>query len=395
MGKPTIVTLLGSTGSIGRQTLQVIQQHPDRFQVHALTARRSSELLYQQCLLFKPRYAALVEESAAGELKLQLQKAGSSTEVIRADAASLCELAGDTQADVVVSALVGAQGMAPTMAAARAGRCILLANKESLVVAGQLLMDAVRDSGATLLPVDSEHNAIFQALPDTFLPGQPLPETVKSIILTASGGPFRKLPLAELATVSVEQALAHPNWSMGQKVSIDSATMMNKALEVIEAHWLFAVPPAAIEVVVHPQSIVHSMVRYLDGSVLAQLGVPDMRTPIAHCLAWPARIETQVPALDFLMANKLEFEPVCAKRFPSLQLAYDCLRQGGAAACVLNAANEVAVQAFLDKKIAYSEIYPLVYEVLSHVSMVTIKNLDDLFYQDKQARLFASHHLNS
>lgn len=383
----TFLTVLGSTGSIGTSTLDVVARHPQKYQILALTAYRQDEVLFEQCQRFKPRYAVLVDESAAARLKQRIAAAGLKVEVLCGEGA-LEQVASLPEVDAVMAAIVGAAGLRPSLAAARAGKKILLANKEALVMAGRIFMDAVRQNGATLLPIDSEHNAIFQALPRDYM-GSMSASGVQKILLTASGGPFRDTPLSELKQVTPEQACAHPNWVMGRKISVDSASMMNKGLEVIEAHWLFNASADDIQVVVHPQSVIHSMVQYVDGSVLAQMGNPDMRTPIAHALAYPLRIDAGVAPLDLFKVAKLDFVAPDFARFPCLALAFQALRTGGTAPAVLNAANEVAVDAFLNKKISFLDIPCLIGDVLAkHVSMV-VSTLDDVLLADAQARIAA------
>jgi 1-deoxy-D-xylulose-5-phosphate reductoisomerase len=344
------ITILGSTGSIGESTLDVVARHPDRFEVFALTARRSHERLLQQCLAHRPAYAVLSDPVAAALLRDALAVRGSRTEVLDG-AQAAARVAAASETDLVMAAIVGAAGLEPTLAAARAGKTLLLANKEAIVMAGPVFLAAVREGGARVLPIDSEHNAVFQCLPADG--GR---EGVRRIVLTASGGPFRLLDLALMAEVTPEQAVAHPKWSMGRKISVDSATMMNKGLELIEAHFLFDMPPDRLDVVIHPQSLVHSMVEYVDGSILAQLGNPDMRTPIAHALAWPQRIDSGVSLLDLAAHGRLDFERPDPVRFPCLRLAREALAVGAAAPCVLNAANEVAVDAFLERRIRFTDI---------------------------------------
>ncbi|MCL6262781.1 1-deoxy-D-xylulose-5-phosphate reductoisomerase [Craterilacuibacter sp. RT1T] len=382
------VTLLGSTGSIGKSTLDVLALHPERFHLVALTAYSQLDLLFEQCCRFKPEFAVVANEAAARVLRPRLSAAGVHTEVLQGEGA-LETVASLPQTDAVMAAIVGAAGLRPAMAAARAGKRVMLANKESLVVAGALFMQAVRASGATLLPVDSEHNAIFQSLPSGFS-GDMAASGVEKLVLTASGGPFRRMAAADLEHVSVEQACAHPNWSMGRKISVDSATLMNKGLELIEAHWLFNMPAADIEVVVHPQSVIHSMVRYRDGSVIAQLGAPDMRTPIAYALSWPERIEAGVERLDFLKLGSLTFEAPDMVRFPCLALAYQALAAGGDACCVLNAANEVAVAGFLDGKIGFTDIARQVEAALAALDLSASTSIDDLMARDAEARRFVA-----
>ncbi len=382
------VTILGSTGSIGVSTLDVLRRHPDRFRVVALTAHRDVEGLLQQCLSHEPDYAVMADTTAAQQLRDRLRAAGRPVEVL-AGAVGLERVAALADAAYVMAAIVGAAGLLPTLAAARAGKRVLLANKEALVMAGPLFMAAVRDHGAELLPIDSEHNAVFQCLPPGFAAGGLEPVGVRRILLTGSGGPFRTTPLEQLPDVTPDQACAHPNWRMGRKISVDSATMMNKGLEVIEARWLFAAPPERIEVVVHPQSVIHSMVEYQDGSVLAQLGNPDMRTPIAHALAWPRRLASGAAFLDFARLGPLEFQAPDFARFPCLRLAFAALDAGGTAPAILNAANEVAVQAFLDRRIRYTDIAAVVERTLERVSPRGVDTLATILADDARARAVA------
>ena len=381
------VTILGSTGSIGVSTLDVIARHPDRFRVFALSAASRVEELAKQCEQFRPRFAVIPDERSAEMLRARLKAAGCDTEVL-AGANALCDIAAHADVEVVMAAIVGAAGLPSSLAAARAGKTVLLANKEALVMAGRIFMDAVRDSGAVLLPIDSEHNAVFQSLPRHFGDGLAL-VGVRKIILTASGGPFRTRSLGELHSVTPDEACAHPNWVMGRKISVDSATMMNKGLEVIEAHWLFNASAETIEVVVHPQSIVHSMVEYLDGSVIAQLGNPDMRTPIAYGLGFPDRIDAGVSTLDLTRVGKLEFSPIDTARFPCVRLAYDALKRGDTAPAILNAANEIAVEAFLNGALAFTEIPRVIEEVLGNVNIAAAATLNDVFEADATARVAA------
>lgn len=381
MTKPIkTLTILGSTGSIGMSTLDVVQRHPERFKVFALTAHCKVDAMLAQCLAYKPRYAVMLNEQAAEQLAHRLKAAESETEVLVGQEA-LAQVAAHPATDYVMAAIVGAAGLLPSLAAARAGKRVLLANKEALVMSGQLFMDAIRTSKAELLPIDSEHNAIFQCLPS-----QGGKQGVERILLTASGGPFRQRPLADLYTVTPEQAVAHPNWSMGQKISVDSATLMNKGLEVIEASWLFASSLEQIEVVVHPQSTVHSMVAYTDGSVLAQLGNPDMRTPIAYALAWPERLESGVAPLDLVAIARLDFEKPDLTRFPCLSLAYEAHARGGFATIALNAANEMAVQAFLERRIGFMDIPRLIRDVMKLADAGTPVQLEDMIIQDQVSR---------
>ncbi|HSM98137.1 MAG TPA: 1-deoxy-D-xylulose-5-phosphate reductoisomerase [Gallionella sp.] len=385
------ITILGSTGSIGTSTLDVVARHPDRFSIVALTANSQADLLFGQCRQFKPRYAVLLDEAAAVQLRQRVRDAGLATEVLSGMAA-LEQVAVLPEVDAVMAAIVGAAGLRPTLAAARAGKKILLANKETLVMAGNVFMDAVRASGAALLPIDSEHNAIFQALPRGY-DGDLKANGVRRILLTASGGPFRNTPLGELNNVTPEQACAHPNWVMGRKISVDSASMMNKGLEVIEAHWLFNAGADDIQVVIHPQSVIHSLVEYVDGSVLAQLGNPDMRTPIAYGLAYPERIEAGVAPLDLFKVATLNFTAPDFERFPCLALAYRALRAAGTAPAVLNAANEVAVAAFLDKQISFLSIPRVIEAVLDALPVTPVGCLDDVLGADAEARRVARQQL--
>jgi 1-deoxy-D-xylulose-5-phosphate reductoisomerase len=378
------ITVLGSTGSIGVSTLDVVARHPDRFRVTALTANTSAREMLEQCKRFQPRYAVLLEEASADWLRTEVRAAGLVTEVLWG-VASLEKVASLPEVDIVMAAIVGAAGIRPTFAAAAAGKHVLLANKETMVMAGRIFMDVVKQSGATLLPIDSEHNAIFQSLPQHFN-GNLHVVGVRRILLTASGGPFRKTPLSSLQTVTPGQACAHPNWVMGQKISVDSATMMNKGLEVIEAHWLFEADPEQIQVVIHPQSIIHSMVEYIDGSVLAQLGNPDMRTPIAHALGFPERIETAVTPLDMFKVGRLDFEAPDFERFPCLGLAYRALESGGSMPAVLNAANEVAVESFLKSSMPFTAIPEMINDVMQAVGRKDIGTLGDVLAADAVAR---------
>ncbi|MBI1907385.1 MAG: 1-deoxy-D-xylulose-5-phosphate reductoisomerase [Rhodocyclales bacterium] len=381
------IVVLGATGSIGTSTLDVIARHPERFGLFALTAQVRHERMYEHCLRFAPRYAVLVDPAAADELRRRLGNAGSDTEVL-CGAEALVEVASHPEVDTVMAAIVGAAGLLPTLAAVNAGKRILLANKEALVLAGGLFMQAARASGAQLLPIDSEHNAVFQSLPANYA-GDPEASGVKRIMLTASGGPFRETPVDVLETVTPEQACAHPNWVMGRKISVDSASMMNKGLELIEAHWLFGVPAERIDVVVHPQSVIHSMVEYVDGSVLAQLGNPDMRTPIAHALGYPERLAAGVQSLDLFAIARLTFERPDFIRFPCLALAYAALREGGAAAAVLNAANEEAVGAFLSERLGFRRIADVIEATLERVGYLPVDTLDAVMDADRRARELA------
>lgn len=386
---PQNITVLGSTGSIGVSTLDVIRRHPERYRAFALCAHSQIDKLFAQCLEFKPQFAVMRDAPLASALAERCRAAGLSTEV-RHGVESLIELSALPEVDAVMAAIVGAAGLEPTLAAARAGKRVMLANKEVLVMAGELFMHAVREHGAILLPVDSEHNAIFQSLPADFSHGLSACG-VQKILLTASGGPFRTVALDELSHVTPDQACAHPNWVMGRKISVDSATMMNKGLEVIEARWLFDAPPEMIQVVVHPQSVIHSAVQYSDGSVLAQLGNPDMRTPIAYAMAWPERIAAGVESLDLFKIARLDFFAPDFERFRCLQLAYDVLREGGTAPAILNAANEVAVAAFLDNRLPFLGIARLNDQVLQSLSAGPEGSLADVLAADAEARQLAAH----
>ncbi|CAK0767113.1 1-deoxy-D-xylulose 5-phosphate reductoisomerase [Gammaproteobacteria bacterium] len=387
MGRPQGVTILGATGSIGVSTLDVLAGHPERFQVVALAAHRSVDRLLAQCLRFRPRYAVLADLDAATIFATQVHKALPELTVLSGEE-GLATVASLPEVDQVMAAIVGAAGLRSTLAAVRAGKRVLLANKESLVMAGRLFMEEVRAHGAEILPVDSEHNAVFQCLPNGA--GRLSGGGVRRILLTASGGPFRAWPVEALAEVTPEQAIAHPNWIMGRKISVDSATMMNKGLEVIEACWLFDASPERVEVLIHPQSVVHSMVEYEDRSVLAQLGNPDMRTPIAHALAWPQRIASGVSSLDFYAMKALHFEPVDRTRFPCLDLAYQALHRGGTAPAVLNAANEVAVQAFLERRLRFIDIARVVETTLTALPVQEADELSAIFAADVAARSYAT-----
>lgn len=382
------VTILGATGTIGVHTLDVITQHPARFNVFALTANTNVQGLFSLCQQYAPQYAVMLQEQSAIELRVKLQACGSNTVVLHGEDA-LSYVAAHEQVDVVMAAIVGAAGLHPAMAAAKAGKRILLANKETLVMAGDLFMQAVTDGGATLLPIDSEHNAIFQVMPHQ-RSGDLAGMGVKRVLLTASGGPFRHASLDELVAVTRAQALNHPNWVMGPKITIDSATLMNKGLEVIEAHWLFNAPAAKIDVIVHPQSVIHSMVEYIDGSVLAQLGNPDMRTPIAYGLGYPDRLSSGVSSLDLLTTARLDFCAPDMVRFPCLRLAYEALNMGGTAPAILNAANEIAVEAFLAEKIGFMDIPHIIESVLSAASIENVTSIEQLVAIDVAARQAAN-----
>ncbi len=378
------VAVLGATGSVGGSTLDVIARHPDRLRLGAVAARSNWDKLRDICVRFQPKLAAVLDADAALQLERALRASGSRTEVM-SGAAGLAAVATFAQADTVLAAIVGAAGLRPTMAAAAMGKRILLANKEALVVGGEIFMAAAAAGGATLLPIDSEHNAIFQCLPPRYA-RNPRDFGVRRLVLTASGGPFRNRGAEELVAVTPEEACSHPNWVMGPKISVDSATMMNKGLEVIEAHRLFGVDDCDIDVVIHPQSIVHSLVEYVDGSVLAQLGHPDMRTPIAQALAYPDRIDAGVPPFDLTARGPLQFEALDADRFPCVRLAYDALRAGDYATVALNAANEVSVGAFLDRRIKFTDIARTLSSVLDELSPVALGSIDDAVEYDERAR---------
>lgn len=377
------LTILGSTGSIGTSTLDVVARHPERFRIFALSGHSQTAKLAEQCLAFRPQYAVTANEAQAAELRTHLAAAGCQTEVLHGEQA-LCDIAAAPETDGVMAAIVGAAGLPPTLAAARAGKTIYLANKETLVVSGSLFMQTAAQSSARILPVDSEHNAIYQVLPPE--KGCLKQNGVQSIILTASGGPFLHTDLADFPAITPKQAVKHPNWQMGRKISVDSATMMNKGLELIEAHWLFNCPPDKLETVIHPQSVVHSMVRYADGSVLAQMGTPDMRTPIAYCLGLPERIASGVPPLDFAALSALTFETPDYRRFPCLELAYQAMQAGGGVPCVLNAANEIAVAAFLAGRIRFTDIARTVRHCLEQDFSGSHHSLEGLLDLDAAAR---------
>ena len=387
MAAPLRITILGASGSIGVSTLDVIARHPERYQVFALAAHSAVEVLLEQCRRHQPRYAVLADPAAAARLAAAIAGVAPRTEVLAGDGA-LSEVAAHEEVDAVMAAIVGAAGMPSALAAARAGKRLLLANKEALVTAGALFMRAVEEGGATLLPVDSEHNAIFQCLP-VDRRARPRMESVASLLLTASGGPFRGRRAEELAAVTPEQACAHPNWDMGRKISVDSATLMNKGLELSEACWLFRLPAVRVEVVVHPQSIVHSAVRYRDGSVLAQLGEPDMRTPIACCLAWPERVESGAAPLDLVRLGQLEFEAPDEQGFPCLRIARQCIDSGGSAMAVCNAANEIAVAAFLERRIGFLGIPALIEATLERLPLIEPASLAEVEAVDGEARSMA------
>ena len=379
-----VLTILGSTGSIGESTLDVVSRHPEKFRVFALAGHRQVDKLAAQCKQFRPEYAVVGDAGHAAELEKKFKQEGISTQVLYG-AQALIDVASADEVSGVMCAIVGAAGLPSALAAAQKGKTIYLANKETLVVSGALFMETARQNGATVLPIDSEHNAIFQVLPRDYT-GRLNEHGINSIILTASGGPFLNTDLSTFDSITPEQAVKHPNWSMGRKISVDSASMMNKGLELIEAHWLFNCPPEKLEVVVHPQSVIHSMVRYRDGSVLAQLGNPDMRTPIAYCLGLPERIDSGVGELDFGALSALTFQKPDFDRFPCLKLAYQAMNAGGAAPCVLNAANEVAVAAFLDKRIKFTDIAKVVAHCLAQDFSDGRHDIEGLLAQDAQTR---------
>ncbi len=379
-----VLTILGSTGSIGESTLDVVSRHPEKFRVFALAGHRQVDKLAAQCKQFRPEYAVVGDAGHAAELEKKLKQEGISTQVLYG-AQALIDVASADEVSGVMCAIVGAAGLPSALAAAQKGKTIYLANKETLVVSGALFMETARQNGAAVLPIDSEHNAIFQVLPRDYT-GRLNEHGINSVILTASGGPFLNTDLSTFDSITPEQAVKHPNWSMGRKISVDSASMMNKGLELIEAHWLFNCPPEKLEVVIHPQSVIHSMVRYRDGSVLAQLGNPDMRTPIAYCLGLPERIDSGVGELDFGALSALTFQKPDFDRFPCLKLAYQAMNAGGAAPCVLNAANEVAVAAFLDKRIKFTDIAKVVAHCLAQDFSDGRHDIEGLLAQDAQTR---------
>ncbi len=388
------VTVLGATGSIGASTLDVMARHPQRYRAVALTANADVDGLYRQCLRFRPSYAVMGEPAAARELAARLRSQCPEIRVL-SGSAGLEEVAALPEVDCVMAAIVGAAGLLPTLAAARAGKRVLLANKEALVMAGPLFMQEVRNHGAQLLPIDSEHNAVFQCLPPSAAERGLKTAGVRRILLTSSGGPFLRRSLAELAEVTPEEACAHPNWDMGRKISVDSATMMNKGLEVIEACWLFGAAPEDIQVVVHPQSVVHSMVEYVDGSVLAQLASPDMRVPIAHALGWPERMASGAERLDLFSVARLDFEPPDLERFPCLAYAYEAVRSGGTTPAILNAANEVAVAAFLEGRAGFLDIPRIIAATLEAVPGRTANSLSVILDDDRRAREYAQNRLQN
>ncbi len=388
MSRNQSLCILGSTGTIGQNTLDVVRHQKNQFKIFALCAHTNVDRMLHDCIEFQPEFAVMVNDQSAQQLNYQLRQTNSKTQVL-SGLAELSQIVTHENVDTVMAAIVGAAGLMPAIAAAKSGKTILLANKETLVMAGDLFMQAVIQGNAQLLPIDSEHNAIFQVLPHS-KQGSLEDMGVKKIILTASGGPFRQLDFQSLEQVTVKQALAHPNWVMGPKITIDSATLMNKGLEVIEAHWLFNARPEQIDVVVHPQSIIHSMVEYIDGSVLAQLGTPDMRTPIAYALAYPNRIQSGVTPIDFTQLSKLDFEQPDYQRFPCLSLAFEALKVGGNASAIVNAANEVAVSSFIKEKIGFNDIARLIDSVLNRIARFPVANLEHLLQIDAEARALAN-----
>lgn len=381
--------ILGSTGSIGKSTFSVVEHNPDKYRVFALVGGKNVALMTEQAVQFQPKFAAMDDENAAKKLAENLKNAGLSTEVVSGQKA-ICELAAHPKVDQVMAAIVGAAGLLPTLSAVQAGKTVLLANKESLVTCGQIFIDEAKKSGAKLLPVDSEHNAIFQSLPPEAQQKVgfcPLAELgVSKIILTGSGGPFRTKPLDEFSSITPKQAVAHPNWSMGKKISVDSATMMNKGLEYIEARWLFNASAEEMEIIIHPQSIIHSMVRYIDGSVIAQMGNPDMRTPIAHTMAYPERINAGVAPLDFFKLKELTFIEPDFARYPNLKLAIDAFAEGQYATTAMNAANEVAVEAFLNEQIRFTDIVTVNRATVENIAPIAVREVADVLHIDKLAR---------
>lgn len=382
------VSILGATGSVGHSTLDVLARHSDRFEVFALTANSKSELMFELCQEHQPTYAVMRDPDAAQRLKAAIQDSGLKTEVLKGSE-GLNHVASATEVDSVMAAIVGAAGLESSLAAAQAGKRVLLANKESLVMSGALFMQTVKDNGAELLPIDSEHNAIFQCLANG---SKDYASGVTRILLTGSGGPLRTLPLDQMANVTPDQACAHPNWQMGRKISVDSATMMNKGLELIEARWLFDTHPDNIEIVVHPQSTIHSMVQYVDGSVIAQMGNPDMRTPIAHGLGWPERLESGVEPLDFVAQEQFTFVPLDVERFPLVALAEHAARSAGSVSIALNAANEIAVDCFLHELIGFTEIPLMVEAVLNRTEAFETHTMDEILVLDEQSRAYAQEY---
>ncbi|MDD4914179.1 MAG: 1-deoxy-D-xylulose-5-phosphate reductoisomerase [Methylococcales bacterium] len=379
------ICILGATGSIGVSTLDVVARHPDLYKVVALTANGNIDVLFQQCLVHHPEYAVVASEHRADEFRQRIAASTVADIKVLSGSEALQQVATLDTVDSVMAAIVGAAGLLPTLAAAKAGKTILLANKEALVMSGQIFLKAVKDSGAVLLPIDSEHNAIFQCMPAGYATGQQARQA-RRILLTASGGPFRRTPVEELINVTPEQAIAHPKWDMGRKISVDSATMMNKGLELIEACLLFNMQPDDIQVVIHPQSIIHSMVDYVDGSVLAQMGNPDMRTPIAYAMAWPERFDSGVAPLNIFEVGRMDFEQPDLQRFPCLKLAYQAIKSGGVMPTILNAANEVAVEAFLAEQIRFTDIAKIIEQSMAQFSAEQADTLEAVLQADQQAR---------
>ena len=386
------ICILGSTGSIGVSTLDVIGRHPDRYRVVALTANNNLDRLLEQCRRFEPAYAVMIDAKPAAELRDRLGAAGLGKIQVLSGAKALEEVAALPEVDAVMAAIVGAAGLLPTLSAARAGKAVLLANKEALVMSGPLFMHAVQESGADLLPIDSEHNAIFQCMPAGYHAGHRAPE-VRRILLTASGGPFLRKPLEELESVTPDEAVAHPNWVMGRKISVDSATMMNKGLELIEACLLFHIARESVQVVVHRQSVIHSMVDYVDGTVLAQMGNPDMRVPIAHALAWPGRFDSGAEPLDLFAVRQLDFEPPDMVRFPCLRLAYEAVSEGGTKPAILNAANEIAVASFLDGRVRFPAIPDTISHCMDAVPVSPADTIEAVLEADREARAAAQSYI--
>jgi 1-deoxy-D-xylulose-5-phosphate reductoisomerase len=380
--------ILGATGSIGVSTLDVAARHPSLYKIVALTANSNIEALFEQCLVHKPQYAVVVNEAKSQEFKNKISGTSIADIRVLAGPKALVEVATLEEVDSVMAAIVGAAGLLPSLAAAQAGKTVLLANKEALVMSGTLFMDAVSTSGANLLPIDSEHNAIFQCMPAQYIPGTNDKE-VRRILLTASGGPFREMPIAQMAEVTPEQAVAHPNWDMGKKISVDSATMMNKGLEMIEACLLFNMTPDQIQVVIHPQSVIHSMVDYVDGTVLAQMGNPDMRIPIAHAMAWPDRFESGAKPLNIFDVGRMDFEEPDLERFPCLRLAYKAINMGGTMPAVLNAANEIAVEAFLDRRVKFTDIPVIIESAMDKIAVTSADSLEIVLEIDQHTRTIA------
>lgn len=384
------ICILGATGSIGVSTLDVVARHPDKYRVVALTANGNIDALYEQCLAHRPEYAVIANENNLEAFKAKLVGSEIADIKVLAGAKALETVATLDNVDSVMAAIVGAAGLLPSLAAAKAGKTVLLANKEALVMSGQIFMQAVKDAGASLLPIDSEHNAIFQCMPAGYITGQTAKQA-RRILLTASGGPFRRTPIADLDSVTPDQAVAHPKWDMGRKISVDSATMMNKGLELIEACLLFNMDPDDIQVVIHPQSIIHSMVDYVDGSVLAQMGNPDMRTPIAHAMAWPERFDSGVAPLDIFQVAHMDFEQPDLQRFPCLRLAYEAIKAGGIMPTVLNAANEIAVDAFLNEKVRFTDIAKIIERSMAKFSTEAADTLEKVLQADHDARVVAQN----